>query len=150
MTILSNNIQRLRKLKKLTQTRLALAVHPKITKQTISNWEHKTKPTVPPMPHLYTLAVIFETTIDELWSNPNCMPGLTASLDKAALTKVFKLLASEKDLNYALENAPTSVRVYLFSLLYSLAEDSRITAKKLRETMHEAVKETSESKPGKS
>lgn len=126
MTILSNNIKSLRKFYGYSQE--AVGKHCGVSGSAVSQWEAENSPTLPELEYLFCLSGLFKVTIEQLCHEPDCGPEQTLSplLDNGVLEKVFRVLANNESINYALETANIKRKAYIFSLLYALCEDDEI------------------------
>lgn len=133
MTILSNNLKKLREHRKLPKE--FIARYCGVTPAAVAQWELETgKSYVPKIDKLMTLAGLYKTTVDEMYNNKNLIPGeiVNPMLDNKILEKVFRTLDKSETLSYAYAQANIKRRAYLFTLLYSLCEE--ITSNYLDET----------------
>lgn len=123
MTILSTNIRRMRKLYKFSQDSLGFECG--VSGAAVSQWESKTRPTVPDINHLLTMAGLFKVTVEQLVYSAGAEANETLStyISNNTLEKVFLLLQQNPSVDRALSQAHIKRKTYMFGLLYSLCED---------------------------
>ena len=132
MTILSNNLKRLREHQNFSKE--FLARYCKTTSAAVAQWENTATAYVPKVDKLMALAGLYKTTIEEMYTNPLLVPGEIVSpiLDNSILIKVFSTLDNSQIISYAFNRAGVKRRAYFFTLLYSLCKE--ITTDYLDET----------------
>lgn len=126
MTTLSNNIQRLKGEMGISIKYIADKCG--VSPAAASQWMQKKNPYTPSLDSLITLAGLFQTTIEELATNPKCKMGEVVSplLNFLIVEHIFELVEADSTLSYAYHNASPRKRAYMFGLIYSLLEDSGI------------------------
>ena len=123
MTTLAKNLKRLREHHNFTKEHIARLCS--TTAAAVAQWETLSTAYVPKVDKLLALALLYRTTIEELYSNPKIVPGEIVSpiLDNENLIKVFTTLANSEVISYAFDNASVKRRAYFFTLLYSLCKE---------------------------
>lgn len=123
MTILSKNLKRLREHRNLSKE--FVAQYCKTSQPAVTQWESEAQGYVPKIDKLLALAGLYKTTIEEMYSNPELVPGEIVSpvLDSKILEKVFRTLDKGENISYAFGKARVKRRAYFFTLLYSLCEE---------------------------
>lgn len=123
MTTLAKNLKRLREHHNFTKEHIARLCT--TTAAAVAQWETLTTAYVPKVNKLLTLALLYKTTIEELYTNPKIVPGEIVSpiLDNEILIKVFTTLANSETISYAFDQARVKRRAYFFTLLYSLCKE---------------------------
>ena len=144
MTVLSNNIQRLRVERGLTIKYIADQCE--VSPAAASQWMQKKNPYTPSIDSLLTLAGIFQTTIEDLVTNPRCKSGevVSPALNFMIVEHVFKLIEPDSVLSYAFAEASPKKKAYLFGLMYSLLEDAGIAEVSIRDVLELMGIETDE------
>lgn len=123
MTTLAKNLKRLREHHNFTKEHIARLCS--TTAAAVAQWETLSTAYVPKVDKLLALALVYKTTIEELYTNPNLVPGEIVSpiLDNENLIKVFATLANSETISYAFDKASVKRRAYFFTLLYSLCKE---------------------------
>ncbi len=123
MTTLANNLKRLREHHNFSKEHIAR--HCSATAAAVAQWENLSTAYVPKVDKLLTLALLYKTTVEELYTNSKIVPGEIVSpiLDNMNLIKVFATLEKSETISYAFNRASVKRRAYLFTLLYSLCKD---------------------------
>ena len=123
MTTLSNNLKRLREHRGFTKE--FVAKYCNTTHAAVSQWESDATAYVPKIDKLIALAGLYKTTVEEMYENPDLVPGeiISPVLDSVILEKVFLSLDKSETISYAFTQASVKRRAYFFTLLYSLCEE---------------------------
>jgi len=124
-----------------------------VTGSAVSQWEHVINPTIPEMKYLYTMALEFNTTIEELVYNATLTAEsrLSNVLNTKVLAMLFTYLDKNRSLNYAFKKAPPLMRAYLFATIYGFIEEGLNEGQPDREILGyiEQVLKTNEQKTKK-
>ena len=123
MTTLANNLKRLREHHNFSKEHISRLCH--TTAAAVAQWENLSTAYVPKVDKLLTLALLYKTTVEELYTNSKIVPGEIVSpiLDNMVLIKVFATLEKSEMISYAFNRASVKRRAYFFTLLYSLCKE---------------------------